>query len=260
MKGNSKTLIISLVLTGFAILLVVTYINQREAAIASDLGVPVEILVANRDIPENTPLEESYVSVMTMPKKFVKQSPNFLASPKDVIGTVAAIPISKDEVISTNKLLFMGDKTGLAPLVSKGKRAIAIRASSLTSVSNLIKPGDRIDIIAAQSTTENNEVVKKVKTILQDVFVLSIGNSIYTQVPYFEQEEGDRSLAPCAQKTQRVTPEGFADFTIEVTPKQAQSIVAVSDSDLYYSLRNQDDRTNEVLTSTTRKQVFGVSN
>jgi pilus assembly protein CpaB len=258
MKGNSKTLIISLVLTGFAILLVVTYINQREAAIASDLGTPVEILIANRDIPENTPIEESYVSIMTMPKKFVKQSPNFLSKPKDVVGTVAAIPISKEEVITTNKLLFMGDKTGLAPLVSKGKRAIAIRASSLTSVSSLIKPGDRIDIIAAQTTTENNEVIKKVKTILQDVFVLSIGNSIYTQVPYFEQE-GPRDLAPCVQKTQRVTPEGFADFTIEVTPKQAQSIVAVSDSDLYYSLRSQDDRTNEVLTSTTRKQVFGVS-
>ena len=47
--------------------------------------------------------------------------------------------------------MFLGGKTGLAPMISKGKRAMAIRASSGNSVSNLIKPGDRIDIMAVQN-------------------------------------------------------------------------------------------------------------
>ena len=62
MGGNSKTLLISIILTAFAVLLIYTYVQQKDAQLTADLGVMVDVLVANRNIPENTNFEETMVS------------------------------------------------------------------------------------------------------------------------------------------------------------------------------------------------------
>lgn len=252
MGGNSKTLLISIILTAFAVLLIYTYVQQKDAQLTADLGVMVDVLVANRNIPENTNFEETMVSMRSMPKKFVE--PNFLSSPSDVLNTVAAIPIAQGETITTNKLLFKGVKTGLAPIVAKGKRAISIRASSF-GASNLLKPGDRIDIIVVQVDVENNNTTTTAKTVLQDVFILSVGDNIHTQPLVFERARRGE-FSECVQKEVAAEAAQISELTVELTPKEAQVIAALSTSQLYYTLRNPDDRTNEVITTTTDKDVL----
>lgn len=254
--GNTKTLLISLVLTAFAILLVMTYVQKKEAELEKDLGVYVDVLVANRNIEQFSPMEENLVEKTKIPKRFVQ--PNHISKVEDVRDTVAAIPIAKGETISTNKLMFLGGKTGLAPMISKGKRAIAIRASSGNSVSNLIKPGDRIDIMAAQSIAENNQNINKVTTVLQDVFVLSVGTDVYSQVPKFEASGAAKDFTCIQPKRSGDQNTQFGELTIEVTPKEAQKIAALSGAQLYYTLRNTDDRGNELISPTTDREVFGL--
>ena len=48
--GNTKSLIISVILTGFAILLGYTYIQQKEAKLYQDLGTFDEVMVADTRI------------------------------------------------------------------------------------------------------------------------------------------------------------------------------------------------------------------
>jgi len=252
--GNTKTLLISVVLTGFAILLGYTYIQQREAEIERNLGETQDVLVITKNITEYSPIDEGSVNKMPIPKKFVQ--PNAVKDIVDIKDTVAAVPMAVGETVTTNKLLFLGVKTGLAPMVSTGKRAIAIRATSLNSVANLIKPGDRIDILAVQTIAENNVTTNKVSTVLQDVFVLSAGESVYTQPPRFVQaNKGDFT---CIQKKGIDNPTQFNNITIEVTPKEAQKVVALSDANLYYTLRNPNDRSNDIITSTTDREIFGI--
>lgn len=252
--GNTKTLLISVVLTGFAILLGYTYIDQKEAELSRDLGETIDVLEVTKNITEYTPVDEGSVRKRPIPKKFVQ--PNAVKELADLKDTVAAVPMAVGETVTTNKLLFLGVKTGLAPMVSNGRRALAIRATSLNSVANLIKPGDRIDILAVQSIAENNQNTSKVTTILQDVFVLSAGESVYTQPPRFEPIS--RTDFRCVQKRGIDNPTQFSNLTIEVTPKEAQKIVALSGADLFYTLRNPNDRSNDIITPTTDREIFGV--
>ena len=252
--GNTKTLLISVVLTGFAILLGYTYIQQREAETLRNLGETQDVLVVTRNITEYSAIDEGSTEKRAIPKKFVQ--PNAVKEVADIKDTVAAVPMAVGETITTNKLLFLGVKTGLAPMVSNGKRAIAIRATSINSVANLIKPGDRIDILAVQTIAENNSTTNKVSTVLQDVFVLSAGESVYTQPPKFVQ--ASRTDFSCVQKKGIDNPTQFSNLTIEVTPKEAQKIVALSDANLFYTLRNPNDRSNDIITSTTDREIFGV--
>ncbi len=254
--GNTKTLLISVVLTAFAILLIITYIKKKEADLNTGLDVQDKVQVANQDIDQYKPMDENLVETKTIPRKFVQ--PNYISDVKDIKDTVAAIPIAKGETITSNKLMFLGGKTGLAPMVSKGKRAIAIRASSGTSVGNLIKPGDRIDIMAVQNIAENNQNTNKVTTVLQDVFVLSVGTDVYSQTPKFDAVASGKDFK-CIQPSRGVDINAqFSELTVEVTPKEAQKIVALSGAQLYYTLRNTDDRGNEIITPTTDREVLGI--
>ena len=178
---------------------------------------------------------------------------------KDLKDTVTAVPIAENETIATNKLLFLGQKTGLAPIVSKGKRAIAIRATTVNSVANLIKPGDRIDILAQSVVAEGTQNTAKVTTVLQDVFVLSVGTDVYTQVPSFIPNTKAATDFKCIQPERGAEAgQQFNNITIEVTPKEAQKIVALSGAELYYTLRNPNDRGNESITPTTDREIFGL--
>jgi flagella basal body P-ring formation protein FlgA len=109
--GNTKTLLISAVLTGFAILLIMTFLKKKENEITKDMGVYQDVLVANQNIPQYRSMDEQLVSKVSIPKKYLQ--PNYITDPKDIKDTVTAIPISKNETITTNKLMFLGGTTGL---------------------------------------------------------------------------------------------------------------------------------------------------
>lgn len=252
--GNTKSLIISVILTGFAILLGYTYIQQKQAKLYQDLGTFDEVIVATKNIGQYQSIDTGSVELRRIPRKYVQ--PNYIASIKDLKDTVTAVPIAENETVTTNKLLFLGQKTGLAPIVSKGKRAIAIRATTVNSVANLIKPGDRIDILAQSIVAEGTQNTAKVTTVLQDVFILSVGTDVYTQIPKFVKGPGSFQ---CVQPDRGEDAGGqFNNITIEVTPKEAQKIVALSGAELYYTLRNPNDRGNDSITPTTDREIFGL--
>jgi len=65
-------------------------------------------------------------------------------------------------------------RTGLAPQVTPGKRALAISVGETTGVSKLVKPGDRVDLIAVIGPKDG----RVAKTILQDIVVLATGRAV----------------------------------------------------------------------------------
>jgi pilus assembly protein CpaB len=255
--GSSRAFIVSLVLTAVAMLLVYTYVDTQKKELRQELGSSVDILRATKNITEYSGLDKDSVEIARVPSRF--QQPNYLSSPEDVQNTVAAIPIAKGEYITTNKLLFLGTKTGLAPVVSKGKRAVAIQASALTSVGNMIKPGDRIDIIAKVGLpTEGNKAPdSEAKTVLQDVLVLSAGTAVYSDIPRFERAGGTDNFPQCVQKSTPNEGSAATNLTIELTPIEAQKIVLLTGSaQLYYTLRSPNDRETRLVEPLRTSDVF----
>jgi len=251
--GSSKSLLISVVLTAFAVLLVVTYVDQQKKMFTKDLGTMVTVLVSNQNIVENQALEPGMFDQKEFPKLYVQ--PNYIADYESLKDTIAAVPIAQGEMLITTKLQFLGVKTGLAPVISRGKRAVSIVANSLNSVGKLIKPGDRIDVIASIPITENNQQKNIIKTIMQDTLVLSIGDYINTDNQAFEAR-GD--FGQCVQIRKAGTDKQFGNITVEVTPKEAQYLIGIASmAQLFYSLRNPNDRDNQVISPTTQQEMTG---
>jgi pilus assembly protein CpaB len=131
-------------------------------------------------------------------------------------------------------------RTGLSPQITPGKRAISVPVNEVSGVSKLVKPGDRVDLIAVIGMGQGNQN-KVARTLLQDVVVLAVGRSVTNNVarsvetdPYTNKERV-RNLAE---------DPNFPSVTLEVEPSQAQAmalVLASGDSMLSLSLRNNDD-------------------
>jgi pilus assembly protein CpaB len=82
-----------------------------------------------------------------MPSDFIQ--PDAINVPDEIIGNVAAVPIRKGQMIVKNNLLTPGPDTGISLQVAPSKRAVTITVDEARAVAKLIRPGDRVDIIAA---------------------------------------------------------------------------------------------------------------
>ena len=139
---------------------------------------------------------------------------------KDMAGTVAIVPIKKDEQISYNKLTEPNVRTGLAPQVAPGpprgrdpggrdQRASPSSSSRATAI-------DVIAVIKGQ--TKEGRIAK---VILQDVVVLSTGRAVTNNVARVVETDafgGKERIRNLAEET------GFSSITIEVEPQQAEQL------------------------------------
>lgn len=247
---NNRALTLSVLMAIIAVFFVQSYVESIEKEAEKKYGGNIIVLAAKEDIKEMATLDETMIGLKTIPKKFLepaaiffeksKEDPETLKELKALAGTVAIVPIKKGEQLTYNKITEPNLRTGLAPQVSPGKRAVAVPVSEATGVGKLVKPGDRVDVIAVVDVgTGRNS--KAARTLLQDVAVLSVGRSITNNVsrvmerdPFKEGALRARSLA---------SDDTFASVTLEVDPAQAQSVALViaGGGVIILSLRNNDD-------------------
>lgn len=252
---NSKAMQLSLVMAFIAVWFVMGSVNSIEEEAKKKFGEEQTVLVAKTAVKEMDSILDSMIELKVVPKRFVEptaisfnavigeESKEYAEEVKRLIGNVAIVPIQKGEQITLNKITEPNMRTGLAPQVAPGKRAISIPASEIESVSKLIKPGDRVDMIAvidmgAGSSGRENKVAK---TIMQDVVVLAVGKNITNNIARKVDPDGKGGRVKVKSLTEY---DGFSSLTIEVDPSQAQLIAAISASasnKIILTLRNNDD-------------------
>ena len=163
--------------------------------------------------------------------------------------------MGKDEQILESKILRPGPVTGLSLQVSPTKRAITIPIDEIRGVAKLIKPGDRIDIVAALDVGKGRNRKKEVKTIMQDVVILATGLRVSNELPRLYTEAGKSGYI-----TNLRADVSFTNVTIETSPKQAQNLVyilATAPGSLFITLRHPSDHARKVLGSTDVYKVLG---
>lgn len=264
---NNRALTLSLVMAVLAVFFVQSYVSSIEDEAKKKFGTEVLVITAKRDIKEMETVNETLLELKLIPKRFLEpaavsfdkkeEDKDVTRSMKDLTGSVAMVPIKKGEQITSNKLTEPSLRTGLAPQVAPGKRAVAIPVTETSSVSKLVKPGDRVDLIAIMDLGGGKDQ-KIAKTILQDVVVLAVGRSVTNNVARvverdpFGGKERVRSL---------VEDFGFASVTLEVEPTQAQELALVtsnSDNALSLSLRNNDDTDRTNIPASMLTDVLGA--
>ena len=188
---NQKAVTLSLVMAFIAIFFVQSYVSSIEESAKKKFGTEVMVLVASKNIKEMSTIDETMLEFKTVPKKFLEPAAiSFIKKDddktpekeiKNLAGSVTLVPIKEGEQITFNKLTEPSIRTGLAPQITPGKRAISIPVTAITGVSKLVKPGDRVDVIVIFDLGGGKEK-SMAKTILQDVAILSIGKNVTNNI------------------------------------------------------------------------------
>jgi len=263
---NNKAITLSLIMAVAAIFFVQSYVQSIEDEARKKYGTEIVVLKARKDIKEMDTLNDTHFDLQSIPARFKEPAAisfegkagsekDLVRKLKPLVGAVALVPIKKGEQITYNKITEAGLRTGLAPQVSPGRRAITIAVNETTSVGKLVKPGDRVDVVAVlDGGSKENRIAK---TLLQDVVVLAVGRNVSNNIP----RTVDMDPMTNKERVHNLNEEAtFASVTLEVEPLAAQSIALVSasgESVMSLVLRNNDDTERVQLSGTMMPDVMG---
>ncbi len=193
--------------------------NQRAEPVVAAPLPPVKktfVLVADKNLPTGTFIKENLLTWQSWPdeklhKSYLIKDKNDLS---ELVGSVVRRAIAAGEPVSAGRLVKPGNRGFLAAVLRPGYRAVSLRINATSSISGLVFPGDRVDVILTH--TVNARRVSE--TVLTNVRVIAI-----------DQLTNDQTQAPKVGK----------HATFEVTPKQAEMFSVLTDmGKLSLSLRS----------------------
>jgi pilus assembly protein CpaB len=262
---NNRALTLSALMGVLGVFFVESYVQSIEEEAKRKFGVETMVWVAKRDIREMETVTEEMLDLKAVPNDFaepsaVKISPDATGKARStslraVAGSVAIVPIKRNEQITLNKLTEPGMRTGLATQVAPGRRAVSIPVNDFTAASKLLKPGDRVDLVGIidGGGPKENRVAK---TLLQDVVVLSTGRYVTNNVARLIENDTGGGQPKIKSLAEDFT---FNSVTLEVDPLQAQMLVLLSSMqfNLHLVLRNNDDSERPMIQALTLTEVLG---
>ena len=249
-KNETLTLWLSIGAAVFAVMLLYSYTQEKSSQVTRKFGAMTSVVTAVRPIGEMETIDDSMIQLKPYPSSFVQ--PDALLSLEEAIGLVALAPMSEGEQMLRTKITRPGPTTGLSLQVSPTKRALTIPIDETRGVAKLLKPGDRVDMIAALDVKEGGEMKKEVKTIMQDVVILATGVKVVNELPrVFEEISGENFIRNMRSAID------FNSITIEADPVDIQRLVYIlstAPGSLFLALRHPSDHsiTPHLSTSTIR--------
>ncbi len=185
---------------------------------------PVRVLVAGADLQPGTRIDAGSLAVRELPARYVSASAIGEADYDQVEGQVLRVAMRAGEPVLATAI--DAPEPGFSDRVRPGIRAMTILVDEVNSVSGMLRPGDRIDLVfSAQAPGATANAGEITTPLMQDLRVLATG-----------KEASDTSF-------RRTTNGAFTAITVEVSPDQAQKLVLAQRSGrLTALLRNPDDR------------------
>ena len=236
-KNETLTLWLSIGSAVFAVILLYSYTQEKSAQVAQKFGAMTSVVTAVREIGEMETIDDSMVQLKEYPSHFVQ--PSALLTMEEAIGLVALAPISEGEQVLKTKITRPGPTTGLSLQVAPSRRALTIPIDEMRGVAKLLKPGDRVDVIAALDVKEGASQKKEIKTIMEDVVILATGIKVVNELPRVHEEiSGSNYIRNIRSAT------NFNSITVEASPREVQNLVYVlstSPGALFLSLRHPSD-------------------
>ena len=253
-KNETLTLWISVGAAIFAVTLLYSYTQEKTAEISKVFGVQTSVVVAVDLIQEMQTVQENMVELRQIPEKFVQ--PGYARRIEEIVGLVALAPINKGEQILKNKVIKPGPEIGLSLQVSPGKRAVTIPIDETRAVARLLKPGDRVDLVAALDLSAGVAQKRYIKTILQDVVILATGLQIVNELPRIHEEIGGEDFIKNLRAENT-----FSSVTIELRPEEAQKLIYILSTNpgsLFLTLRHPSDNSHIKLKQVDMSDILGL--
>ncbi|MCB0362174.1 MAG: Flp pilus assembly protein CpaB [Bdellovibrionales bacterium] len=252
-QNETRTLWISVGAALFAVFLLYSYTQEKSAELTKKFGANQIVLFFFFFIFEMNTIDETMLQVIERPVDFIE--PEAISNPELAVGKVALAPIKKDEQVLESKIMEPGPVTGLSLQVAPTKRAVTIPVDEMRGVGKLLKPGDRVDIVAALDVGNGPTQRREVKTLMQDVIILATGLKIFNELPRLHEKQGREDFIKNIRGDT-----SFTNITVEVSPQEAQELIYIlstSPGALFLTLRHPSDRTPRRMASSTIESVLG---
>jgi pilus assembly protein CpaB len=177
---------------------------------------PRTVVVSTMRIPEHAHIVPAMLDVVQKPAE--EATPDALSNTGDAVGMVATSDIPEGTQITPGELAKLATPPPPALVVPKGMRAVTIPIDQVKGVAGLLRPGDRVDVIAIPPRSAGTPMAY---TILRDVNVLAVGQATWTVQP-----EVVPSAAPGAAATPPAAFVQPATATLAVTPAEADLLAS----------------------------------
>lgn len=244
---NRKIILVALIMAFITTFLIYFYIKGGTTNTQVVKEDTMKVFVAAKTLPVKHKIVEGDFKIQDVPNKFVSKSA--IKDEKDLVGKMTRDIILEGEQIVSDRLVG-DDKTDLVYSVPEGKRALSINVNEQIAVSNLIRPGDYVDIIAnfeKEEIEDRDDMIiypRMTKTALENVLVLALG-----QEQNIEMNEDEK----VTQTAKTVT---FA-----LTPEEAERLVYISEfATLRLALRSVGDNSTKKTQGVTRTDVTSERN
>lgn len=255
MDLKNKTLI-SLVVAIVAFLGIYFYLQMREKELLLQSEMQT-VLVANKDIPLYSQLDESLVKVTQVPKAYLQ--PGAVSHMEDLIGQISSAPIIAGEQILGTKILRFGAESGASMKIPSGMRAISIAVDDITGVSQLVQPDDFVDLLATFDFGDQAQSRRYVYTLFENIQVLAVQQDLGNTFSALSRKKKEGGLLDNLKTTPKTG--SSVTYTVVVTPEDAQRLVLAQDTatTLTVSLRSLWDSDNTVdLKAITPTDLTGI--
>lgn len=207
---------------GLAALLSVVYLQslQRQRAAPPPEKLQVDVVVPRVNVPSRTVITPDMLTMTSLDEDKVPRGA--LTDPTVAAGQVATQRLSAGQPIVRMQLTDRATAFGLAGIVPAGMRAVTVPVDPVTGVAGLLKPGDRVDVIA---TFEVGETLVA-QTVLQDVELLALGTHTTDPTPE-ERPAAETQEEEATEETARPRRETveYPNATLGVTPEDAQKLM-----------------------------------
>jgi pilus assembly protein CpaB len=193
------------------------------------------LVIAARALPVGVVVKAEDVKLIQVP---ADQFPaGCFSKIEEVVDRPVISGVLAEEPVREGRLAPRGSGQGLAPMIPAGMRAVAVKVNEVVGVAGFVLPGMRVDVLVTGRPPASEREGSMTKTILQDILVLSAGQTI-------DPDSRGRAInAPVV--------------TLLVTPAQAEILTLSSEWRIQLVLRSGGDRTIEKTPGRDLTELFG---
>ena len=234
---NKKNALLPLM---FAIAAAVIYFLILRMAQSSlqKASTSVTVAVAKVDIPEGKVINRGFITRKEIPSAYVQRNAFVLSKGdniNDIENLVTRVAIAKDDQITKTALTSLSPDAGISLKVSPNYRAFILDVSN--NVSNLVKPGDKVDILLTfEASLKGGTKENMAATILQNITVLGVGSNL---------GQGLDSAGKAANAEKEANAAAFSDrsvLSLALTPLEAQYLaLAQQEGEITIVVRSNGD-------------------
>ncbi len=222
MNSRRITMIIAVVVAVAAGLLTVRYLTAVDHSAQPTVVETKPVLIASADIRAREKITPEMLTKVTRPVTQIE--PGALSDPHAAEGDLALVSIREGSTI-TDSEVGQPATIGITGKLKPGMRAVSIPMDLVKSVSGLVEPGDRVDVMA--SVVKGGKA-PPTRTIIRGALVLAVNSTL------------EPGAQPSPQPGQPTTSGNVPEVvTLAVSPEQADLLTfADFNSTLRLALRS----------------------